>query len=329
MDQFDLGRARADHELASLPGGYQQRLAMAAALAARAGNPVPRRADERCGSTRRAVLFWRRITALAEQGVTIIVTTHFMQEAEYCDGMADHGFRPHPRAGDAGADPRARSRRRSGRTHHGRCVYSRRRALPRPGAYRSARPRHEPAKLVRLRALVIKETRQVVRDPSSIAIGVVLPLILIVLFGYGLSLDVKNVPIALVLEYPTPEALDLASGFQLSPYFRPLIQRSMPPAMRLLREHQVDGIVRISAGFLAPLRGRPGARCSSSCTAATPTALGSSRAMCRESCGVGGPAGGAGTGHFKPTRQHRGAAVVQRGQRQQLLPGARTRSCWS
>ena len=29
--------------------------------------------------------FWRRITALAERGVTVIVTTHFMEEAEYCD----------------------------------------------------------------------------------------------------------------------------------------------------------------------------------------------------------------------------------------------------
>jgi ABC-2 type transport system permease protein len=50
------------------------------------------------------------------------------------------------------------------------------------------------AKLRRIRALVRKETHQVLRDPSSIAIGVVLPLILILLFGYGLSLDVKNVP---------------------------------------------------------------------------------------------------------------------------------------
>jgi ABC-2 type transport system ATP-binding protein len=32
--------------------------------------------------------FWRSITALAEQGVTIIVTTHFMEEAEYCDRIA-------------------------------------------------------------------------------------------------------------------------------------------------------------------------------------------------------------------------------------------------
>jgi ABC-2 type transport system permease protein len=104
-------------------------------------------------------------------------------------------------------------------------------------------------KLRRIRALVVKETRQVVRDPSSIAMGVVLPLILILLFGYGLSLDVKNVPIAVVIEYPVPEAMELAAGFQLSPYFHPTIVRSMPSAQSLLLEHQVDGIVRIPADF--------------------------------------------------------------------------------
>jgi ABC-2 type transport system permease protein len=104
-------------------------------------------------------------------------------------------------------------------------------------------------KLRRVRALVLKETHQVVRDPSSIAIGVVLPLILILLFGYGLSLDVKNVPIALVIEYPVPEAMELAAGFQLSPYFQPTIVRSMPSAQALLLEHQVDGIVHIPADF--------------------------------------------------------------------------------
>jgi ABC-2 type transport system permease protein len=105
------------------------------------------------------------------------------------------------------------------------------------------------AKLRRIRALVAKETRQTVRDPSSIAIGVVLPLILILLFGYGLSLDVKNVPIAVVMENPTPEAVELAAGFQLSPYFHPWMTRSMPPAQQRLLEHRVDGIVRIPADF--------------------------------------------------------------------------------
>ncbi len=59
----------------------------------------------------------------------------------------------------------------------------------------------------RVMALIVKETRQVMRDPSSIAIGVVMPMILILLFGYGLSLDVKNVPVALVVEDPSPAPL--------------------------------------------------------------------------------------------------------------------------
>ncbi len=101
----------------------------------------------------------------------------------------------------------------------------------------------------RIRALVFKEIHQIARDPSSIAIGVVLPLILILLFGYGLSLDVKNVPIAIVIEYPTPEAIDLETGFQLSPYFHPTVTREMALAQRLLLEHRVDGVLRIPADF--------------------------------------------------------------------------------
>jgi ABC-2 type transport system ATP-binding protein len=86
MEQFELG-SHAGENSADLPGGYKQRLAMAAALLhepeilfldepTSGADPLARRA------------FWRRITALAEQGVTIIVTTHFMQEAEYCDRIA-------------------------------------------------------------------------------------------------------------------------------------------------------------------------------------------------------------------------------------------------
>ena len=86
MEQFDLG-AHAHAASAQLPGGYKQRLAMAAALL---HEPEILFLDEPTSGAdppaRRA--FWRRITALAEQGVTIIVTTHFMQEAEYCDRVA-------------------------------------------------------------------------------------------------------------------------------------------------------------------------------------------------------------------------------------------------
>lgn len=88
-----------------------------------------------------------------------------------------------------------------------------------------------------------------IRDPASIAIGVVLPVILILLFGFGLSLDVKNVPVAVVLESTSPEALDLLASFELSPYFHPQVVYSMHAAEQLVRERSVDGIIRVPPEF--------------------------------------------------------------------------------
>ena len=105
------------------------------------------------------------------------------------------------------------------------------------------------ARLRRISALVRKEGRQVIRDPSSIAIGVVLPVILVLLFGYGLSLDVLNVPVAVVLEDSSPAATDLAAGFELSPYFSAHLMTSMPQARELMLDRKVDGIVRIRPDF--------------------------------------------------------------------------------
>jgi ABC-2 type transport system permease protein len=101
----------------------------------------------------------------------------------------------------------------------------------------------------RIRALIRKEFVQVIRDPSSIAIALILPVFLILLFGYGLSLDVKEVPVAMVLEDPTPDATSVAGAFKLSSYFKVTEVTSMQEAVELIRALKVDGIVRLSQDF--------------------------------------------------------------------------------
>ena len=82
-EQFDL-LEMSDKEAGELPGGYKQRLSMAAALL---HEPLIIFLDEPTSGidplARRN--FWQQITELAAEGKTIIVTTHFMEEAEYCD----------------------------------------------------------------------------------------------------------------------------------------------------------------------------------------------------------------------------------------------------
>jgi ABC-2 type transport system permease protein len=108
---------------------------------------------------------------------------------------------------------------------------------------------HQGSRFRRIRALVIKESRQIVRDPSSIAIGVVLPVLLILLFGYGLSLDVTNIPIAVVMGDPSPNAADVLAGLRLSPYFDVHTVTSTAEAQELMQQEKVDAIAVLQSDF--------------------------------------------------------------------------------
>jgi len=101
----------------------------------------------------------------------------------------------------------------------------------------------------RLAALVRKEFRQLLRDASNLAIGIALPIVLILIFGYGLSLDVKNAPVAIVMDDSSPIAQDAVAGFSLSPSFAPLPVGSMHDAELLLGQRKVDAIIRLPATF--------------------------------------------------------------------------------
>lgn len=83
LEEFQLTDV-SDSLTGSLPLGYKQRLSMAAALLHRPRilfldeatsgiDPIARRS------------FWRRITDIAAKGTTVVITTHFMEEAAYCD----------------------------------------------------------------------------------------------------------------------------------------------------------------------------------------------------------------------------------------------------
>lgn len=104
---------------------------------------------------------------------------------------------------------------------------------------------------VRLRALTVKEVRQLLRDRSNLMIGIFLPIILIFIFGYGMSLDVEDAPIAVVLEDSSPQARDATAGLTLSRALKPIFVHSMTAAQQLLGEHKVDGIVRVPPDFAA------------------------------------------------------------------------------
>ena len=107
--------------------------------------------------------------------------------------------------------------------------------------------------LMRVRGLIRKETLQILRDPSSIAIAFILPALLLLLFGYGVSLDAKHVGLGIVVEQPSAAATSLTAQFRHSPYFIPRDFANAPQAQRALARGQIDGFIWLRANFARKL----------------------------------------------------------------------------
>ena len=105
----------------------------------------------------------------------------------------------------------------------------------------------------RLIALTRKETRQMLRDRSNLVVGLLLPLVLILLFGYGLSFDVTDARIAVVLEDSSPITLNAVAGLEGTDYLSPIWLHSMPEAEAMIRAGEADAILRVPAEFTANL----------------------------------------------------------------------------
>ena len=108
----------------------------------------------------------------------------------------------------------------------------------------------------RLRALVRKEFLQIKRDPSAILISLVLPLLLLFIYAFGVSLDMDHLKIGLVLEDTAPDARSFAETLTNSPYFDVTIARDRRALDRKLIAGEIRGIVVVPSYFSA-YRQRP------------------------------------------------------------------------
>lgn len=103
----------------------------------------------------------------------------------------------------------------------------------------------------RLRSLTRKETRQLLRDKSNLAVGLLLPMVLILLFGYGISFDLTTARVAVVQEQRTPQSHAIVSALQGSRYLSVQLYPTFSAAGAALRQGDTDAILRIPPDFAA------------------------------------------------------------------------------
>ncbi len=110
----------------------------------------------------------------------------------------------------------------------------------------------------RLRALIRKESLQMLRDPSTLLIALALPLVLLFLFGFGVTLDATRLRVGLVMETTVPPASSLAASFLASPFFEVTTARDRRELEAELVGGRIKALIVIPPSF-AERMARPGA----------------------------------------------------------------------
>ena len=264
-------RDRSDALVADLSGGWKQRLALGCAVL---HEPAILFLDEPTSgvdpASRRR--FWDLIYSLAEGGVCVVITTHYMDEAEYCNRIAlinggklaalgspselkrsaIHGEILLVEGDNPGAmlealegAPAVRDVAPFGSSLH-IVVDEAARDLPAIKTLLAARnlgwsrieaikptledvfvqlvgvdggARSATVNLRRVKAIAKKEIIQVWRDPRSLMVVLLMPLMQMALLGYGVNLDIKHVTICVFDREGSQQSQSLLKAFQASPYF--------------------------------------------------------------------------------------------------------------
>jgi ABC-2 type transport system permease protein len=101
----------------------------------------------------------------------------------------------------------------------------------------------------RMRALIRKEMLQITRDPSSLVVAFVLPVLLLFLFGFGVSFDVSHLRIGLVVENQTPETVMFQASLSNTPFFDVRVANDRRAFLDDLTAARLDGVVIVAGDF--------------------------------------------------------------------------------
>lgn len=101
----------------------------------------------------------------------------------------------------------------------------------------------------RVRAIVWKESLEVVRDPSSFIVAFVLPVLLLMLFGFGISFDITRLRVGLVIEEPTPESEWFVASLSNTPYFDVRRSTDRRAFTDQLASGAINGIIVLAGDF--------------------------------------------------------------------------------
>jgi ribosome-dependent ATPase len=257
----------ADTLTESLPLGIRQRLSLAVAVI---HEPEMLILDEPTSGVDPVARdgFWELLIKLSrENGVTIFLSTHFMNEAERCDRMSMmHAGRVLAQGPPASlvAERKAKNLEDAFIGYLEEAAAKSAVAAPVPEETEiTDAPSHvdeTPSRfsLGRVWAFARREAVELQHDSVRLAFAVLGPILLMIVFGYGISLDVDHLPFAVLDSDGTPASRDYVDSFRGSYYFvenSPIANYS--EVDRRLRNGELRLALELPTGFQNDLqRGR-------------------------------------------------------------------------